>query len=408
MPLFCFITVGLAILVVLLTSSLVPEKILRKLHIILFLLSVIGIVFIARVSYEAFTLPQKGIDRILFVIDTISLSSANWLPSRWVASAISGVIDGEPEVSSKALLLLFTAVVFIISLSFLAFLLLYDKALSRYVGEKKKKGLFKKGLKFNFMWKNRLFWSFALKDFTSIIRDGSQLVHLLILGGLFILYFANISIFVATSGGGDYSTRSILFISLTSMLASCAFLMIAFCNRFVLPTISLEGKSYWLIQSAPISKEEFLRIKFSVWILPVLLIGVISLGISAALVILNPFWIAVHILIALCLAYGTARLAVGFGAIFAYFNWQHRSELLNSLGNLLYVFSAIFLFLISGAIIYVIQTLSLVLLSGRVADLTRFSLIFTGLFFLLILVNTVPGWIVCRLGMKKLKEREVI
>ena len=47
------------------------------------------------------------------------------------------------------------------------------------------------------------------------------------------------------------------------------------CTRFVYPSISLEGTTYQILRSVPITLEEFLRYKFLTWFIPICILSLI-------------------------------------------------------------------------------------------------------------------------------------
>ena len=151
-----------------------------------------------------------------------------------------------------------------------------------------------------------------IKDLRLFRRDPVQWSQFVIFFGLLVLYFLNVRRF-------DYSGVMEQWVTVMSFLnvAVVGLLLSTFTTRFVFPTISLEGRRFWILGTAPITRDTIIWGKFwfacvGAW--PVcsvlVLISDLALGIwqrSLAIVL-------VHQLQCLLLCSGLAALAVGLGA----------------------------------------------------------------------------------------------
>ncbi|OGS12860.1 MAG: hypothetical protein A2234_01210 [Elusimicrobia bacterium RIFOXYA2_FULL_58_8] len=115
------------------------------------------------------------------------------------------------------------------------------------------------------------------------------------------------------------------------------FVMAAIGLRFTFPAISLEGSSYWLLKSAPVTTAAIMREKLTVSLFPSLLIGVILIAVSNRLLnadlfisVLSTFTIAVAAVV-------ITVMGIGFGAIFPDFNVENIHQLESSYGGFLYM-----------------------------------------------------------------------
>ena len=118
------------------------------------------------------------------------------------------------------------------------------------------------------------------------------------------------------------------------------FVMAAIGLRFTFPAVSLEGNSYWLLKSAPVTTAAVMREKLTVSLLPSVLIGMILITVSNRLLhadlfisVLSTFTIGVA-------AVGITVMGIGFGAIFPDFNVENIHQLESSYGGFLYMATA--------------------------------------------------------------------
>lgn len=151
-----------------------------------------------------------------------------------------------------------------------------------------------------------------IKDLRLFRRDPVQWSQFVIFFGLLVLYFLNVRRF-------DYSGVMEQWVTVMSFLnvAVVGLLLSTFTTRFVFPTISLEGRRFWVLGTAPITRDTIIWGKFwfacvGAWPVCALLVLIsdLALGIwqrSMAIV-------AVHQLQCLLLCSGLAALAVGLGA----------------------------------------------------------------------------------------------
>jgi ABC-2 type transport system permease protein len=111
--------------------------------------------------------------------------------------------------------------------------------------------------------------------------------------------------------------------------------------RFTFPSISLEGKSFWILRSSPVSLRSVLKEKLVLWTLPSFLVGTVLvawsnvlLGADAFISILSLFTIAVAS-IAFCF------MGVGLGAVFPRFNVENIHQIESSAGGFIYMAACI-------------------------------------------------------------------
>jgi ABC-2 type transport system permease protein len=175
------------------------------------------------------------------------------------------------------------------------------------------------------------------KEYKVFTRDLSQALQLLLLLGLCMLYLYNFRVLHAVKGLPEATQLWWRGFLVLSNLAMGAFVVSAVCTRFVFPSLSLEGPSWWVIQTAPISVGEILRAKFRCWMGPVAIISCIIFASGAFAIGAPPRTVFVTVLTSCVISYGLVGLAIGLGALFAQFEWEHSSQLAASFGSLVFM-----------------------------------------------------------------------
>jgi ABC-2 type transport system permease protein len=184
------------------------------------------------------------------------------------------------------------------------------------------------------------------KEYKLFTRDMTQAVQLILLLGLCLIYLYNFQILSSSPQADetlDLWWKAFLVIA---KLVMGAFVVTAVCARFVFPSVSLEGRAFWILQTSPNSLESLLRVKFWFWFLPIAAISSIIFTSGALAIHADIRIVIVHALGSWVLCYGIVGLAIGFGAVFSNFQWDNSAQLTTSFGSFLYlIVSSLFVLL---------------------------------------------------------------
>jgi ABC-2 type transport system permease protein len=115
------------------------------------------------------------------------------------------------------------------------------------------------------------------------------------------------------------------------------FVVAAIGLRFTFPAISLEGNSYWLMKSLPVTTAAVMREKLLVSLVPSVVIGLVLIAVSNYLLNADRF---VSILSACTIVTASVVISVmgiGLGATFPDFNVENIHQLESSYGGFLYM-----------------------------------------------------------------------
>ena len=178
-----------------------------------------------------------------------------------------------------------------------------------------------------------------VKDLQIFRRDVSQWSQFVIFFGLLALYFYNLRSF-------NYSH---VYASLIGHLnlAVVGLILSTFTTRFVFPSISLEGRRFWILGLLPIHRDQIVWSKFLFSFVGGLIpcLGLILLSDS----MLGLPWSAifVHLMCCLALCGGLSGIAVGMGASMPNFRESSPAKIAAGFGGTLsLVLSAMFIILI--------------------------------------------------------------
>jgi len=170
-----------------------------------------------------------------------------------------------------------------------------------------------------------------------------------------------------------------------------AFVVTALSSRFAFASVSREGKSFWVLKSAPIKIKNILKYKFWIWFVVIYLVSSLIFSIAAWINYKSFSFVSFKFLCLFIVNFGLVALAIGMGAYFAKFKWEHVSEVATSFGNLAYMVAAVMLVLVD-----VIFQFSFMILYDK--NTTYAYLVFS----LFILLNISIAYFALRVGEKKL------
>ena len=172
------------------------------------------------------------------------------------------------------------------------------------------------------------------KEIRTLSRDVAQWSQLFLMAALMFIYLYNIRMLPL---GGDARATIVSYAN----LGMAGFIIAAICLRFAYPSISSEGKAFWMLQSAPISYRRLLASKVLVYTIPLTALALILT--AFANVLLNAtaaVWVFTLIGGSL-LAVTLVSLGVGMGALAPNFNAENPLQVGLSLGGFGYMAAAL-------------------------------------------------------------------
>jgi ABC-2 type transport system permease protein len=179
----------------------------------------------------------------------------------------------------------------------------------------------------------------VLKDVRIFFRDTTQWSQLIILGVLVVVYVYNMRVLPLSSG--EMITRYLITLVVFLNLALSGFVLAAIAARFVFPALSLEGRTLWMLKSAPLEAHTILGAKYWVGAVPLTALAVLLTGVTNFLLGV-PTGLAVLSLVstvALSLAFTAQALA--WGVYYPEFESENAAQIPTSIGGLLFMLGAV-------------------------------------------------------------------
>ncbi len=168
------------------------------------------------------------------------------------------------------------------------------------------------------------------KEVRTIGRDVAQWSQVFLMGALLFIYLYNIRMLPL---GGDARATLVAYAN----VGMSGFVIAAICLRFAYPSVSAEGKAFWMIQSAPISYRDFLIVKIAVYATPLTLLSLVLTAIANFILDANAVVWAFTLAGALLLAVTLVTLGVALGALSPNFNAENPLQVGLSLGGFGYM-----------------------------------------------------------------------
>jgi ABC-2 type transport system permease protein len=173
------------------------------------------------------------------------------------------------------------------------------------------------------------------KERVAFFRDVKHWSQILLIIGLVFVYLFSIRRLPLDS----LELRSLLsFLN----VGTAGFVLAALGLRFTFPAISLEGRSWWVLRSAPLAVGEIMRQKFLFAAMPTAVLA-LTLGVMTNAVLeADRFTAAVTLAALLVTALAVSAMGTGFGALFPRFTVENIHQVESSLGGFVYMAACLF------------------------------------------------------------------
>lgn len=175
------------------------------------------------------------------------------------------------------------------------------------------------------------------KDVLIFIREPGQWAQMFLILALMALYF--ISLYFIPDDIEIEQWRTIISIM---NFGFCGFVLATLAVRFVYPSISLEGGSFWVLGSAPLSVATLFREKFLISFAVFFVITELIALISGAILKLEGLYQLLTISGICLMSIALSSLAIGFGAAFPDFSERNPSRIASGPGGILTIVLSLF------------------------------------------------------------------
>jgi ABC-2 type transport system permease protein len=204
-----------------------------------------------------------------------------------------------------------------------------------------------------------------IKEVKTFFRDTSQWSQLILLLALVVVYVYNFSVLPLNGSPlvTFYFKNVIAFLN----LALAGFVIASVAVRFVLPSISLEGRSFWIAKTAPMALSRLWWSKFWVGLVPLLVLGEVLVAATNHYLKVMPFMMWLSTLTLFCMTFSVVSLGLAVGAAFPKFDADNPSKVAAGMGGLVYMIVCMSFI---GAVVVLEAWPVYVLFSSRLYDLS--------------------------------------
>ena len=241
-----------------------------------------------------------------------------------------------------------------------------------------------------------------IKDIKAFFRDTTQWSQLLLLLALVVIYLYNFRVLPLKS----LPLATFLLKNVVSYLnlALAGFVLSAVGARFVFPAVSLEGKAFWMIRSAPVSLRSFLWSKFWVSLIPLLLLAEILVLITNLLLEVGPLTMVLSMGTIFVLTLGITSLGVGMGAIYPRFGVANPASISTGFGGIVYMIVCL---IYIGIVVAAVAWPAYIFLDAQLRSITLsngFWFMAALVWVFLVFINCMAVWLPMRLGVRHLSN----
>ena len=405
LPLFLIIPAALGTLITHLLVYALPARRIRDMLFFIGLFAFIVMYFLFRFSQPERLVQPESFGNFMQFLGAMETPSSPYLPSSWLAEIVAGTLFiRETEQGFFFAVLTSYALFFPLVASWVSGAVYLDgwsKAQESRQGRRK------------LLWLDRMLeWlvrpfppitrALMLKDIKTFLRDTTQWSQLFLLAALIVVYLYNFK--VLPLDRSPMPAGTIRTIVSFANLALAGFVLSAIAIRFAFPSVSLEGKAFWLLQTAPISLRALLWSKFWLNFLPLVFLGELLIFCSNLLLKVPAWMMALSLITMFFMTFGITAIGVGLGALYPNFNYENAAEITTSFGGAVcMIFSIGFIGVAVMIVAWPIYTLAMQAFHRGKIFTPEYSVVAPSLLIVLAL-TIVTVLVALRLGIKNLER----
>lgn len=338
-----FIASGIGILFTMIMVNIFPAHRTRDILMLLTIFAVISIYILLR-----FLRPERLVDPDAFFtamqyMSALKTTDSPYIPTHWATEILWGQLNatGAKSPLFEVMLLWSTAVaMFFINVWTAGGI--YFKGFSKAREAKSRRaGSFILDAFINLIKKplGGDLASMFEKDIRIFFRDNTQWSQLLLLGALVIVYVYNFSVLPLEKSPIRLEFLQNILAFLNMGLAG--FVLSAVSVRFVYPSISAEGGSFWVIRSSPVTMKRLLWGKYLLSITPMIILGEMLIVLTNHFLHVSLFMMVLSAGTMFFAVFGIIAMAIGFGAMYPRFKYENISQVSTGFGGLMYMISSV-------------------------------------------------------------------
>jgi ABC-2 type transport system permease protein len=340
LPLFLMIPSALGFFATALLLRLFPARQVRDAVFLLGISALALVTVLLRLSHpEVFTQSTDQLQSWSMYLEELRTPAAPYLPGAWATQALLGAIYRNGAWWMEGMAKLWGVGIPLLGLILLGTRCIYEKGwyhAQESVGlSAPHRGRIGPILEKVFFFIPQPLRALFIKDLLVFVRDPAQWAQLSLLLSLIVVYLYTFRK-IPLDAYADYRNM-IFFIS----MGLSGFMVTAVGVRYIFPTVSLEGRSYWIVRSSPLTVRQFLWGKALLAFFPMALLSFGVMGVSIQVMRVDRFMSVLSLGTMLFLAVGLTAMGTGLGGVFTYFKTDNPAQVSTSLGGYIYMMSSV-------------------------------------------------------------------
>ncbi|MES2180067.1 MAG: hypothetical protein V4550_19575 [Gemmatimonadota bacterium] len=327
--------------------NIFPARRTRDILSVIAVLAAGGIVLLFRIVRPERLARPEGFRSLVDFVTILRTPTSPFLPSEWVQRAVLGWLNHRPDYLPIYLLWSTAAAAFVIGS--LVHRALYMDGFSKAQESAQRWARNTATRRFGY-WLLKplgvLRRELMLKELRLFFRDTTQWSQLILLAVLVIVYVFNIKYLPLRGEGITFFLVNVIpFLN----LVLAGFVLASIAARFIFPSVSLEGRTLWLLKSSPMPVKDLLWAKFWVGTLPLLILSLGIVVVTNVMLQVSDFMFAVSVMTMALMTFALCGLALGFGTLFPQFETENAAQIPTSFGGLLFMIASVAL--IAGVVV---------------------------------------------------------
>jgi ABC-2 type transport system permease protein len=329
--------IGSAITLILV--NVFPARRTRDILSVIAVLAAGGIVLLFRIVRPERLARPEGFRSLVDFVTVLRTPTSPFLPSEWVQRAVLGWLNYRPDWMAVYLLWSTAAAAFVLGALLHRQLYAIGFSKAQESGQRVVRGTaLGRATHRAFRPLGILKRELVLKEIRLFFRDTTQWSQLILLAVLVVVYVFNIKYLPLRGEGITFFLVNVVpFLN----LVLAGFVLASVAARFIFPSVSLEGRTLWLLRSSPMPVRDLLWAKFWVGTTPLLLLALGIVGVTNALLQVSDFMFAVSVMTITLMTLALCGMALGFGTLFPQFDTENAAQIPTSFGGMVFMISSI-------------------------------------------------------------------
>jgi len=324
-----------------------PARRTRDILSVIAVLAAGGIVLLFRIVRPERLARPEGFRSLVEFVTVLRTPTSPFLPSEWVQRAILSWLQERPDLLPVYLLWTTAAAAFVLGALLHSRLYPVGFSKAQESGERLVRGgtMGRIGRAI-FSPLGILRRELVLKELRLFFRDTTQWSQLILLTVLVIVYVFNIKYLPLKGEGVTFFLVNVIpFLN----LVLAGFVLASVAARFIFPSVSLEGRTLWLLKSSPMPVRQLLWAKFWVGTTPLLALALGIVFVTDWLLQVSDFMFAVSVMTIAMMTIALCGMALGFGTLFPQFETENAAQIPTSFGGLMFMIASVGL--IAGVVV---------------------------------------------------------